>query len=142
MRCLWVSLPRALLAVLLLVSAGAGATSALDWQIETVDASEGSAAELLSLALDAGGTPHIGYQQRRAEARGPERLGLGIRTVDPVYPSGLSLALDPAGAPRIAYRDSADMDLRVRRVRRLRLAGRDGGLGWIGGGLPVPCAGL
>ena len=106
---------RVILAALLLAALGNGAVSALDWQVETVDAS-GTVWYTSSLALDGAGHPRIAYLGGTEDLKYAARDGSGWRTevVDAPGSVGLyaSLALDSAGNPRISYYDDTNGDLK------------------------------
>jgi hypothetical protein len=88
------------------------------WTVETVD-SVGS--ESTSLALDAGGLPHIAYHDyTNNDLRYAHRLSTSTWVVETVDSAGnvgafASLALDASGLPHIAYRHSGERSLKYAR---------------------------
>ncbi len=127
-RCTWrrrARLPAALLAVMLLITFGAGTVSALTWQIETVH-SDGTVSGYYhgysSLVLDNAGNPRISFFDDRNDREYINDLvyawrdtaGWHIETVDSAGYVGTfnSLALNSAGNPGIAYSDDTNGHLK------------------------------
>ena len=93
--------------------------NASGWHIETVD-SEGDVGRYTSLALDAGGYPHISYldvSNRDLKYAYQDTAGWHIETVDSEGNVGwcTSLALDRNGYPHISYWDAYNDNLKYAR---------------------------
>ncbi len=126
------------LMVLAVALALAGAASAGEWHIETVD-SEGWVGRYTSLALDPSGYPHISYQDsinkdlKYARWNGSSWQ---IETVDSEGDVGryTSLALDSSDRPHISYCDSTNYDLKYARWNgsswQTQTVDSEGHVGW------------